>query len=221
MTPAFDDLHLLGAPAPWEVLRARFRWPAPAQLNIAQLCCTRWALHAPEREALRYIRPDGERRSYTYLQLDRASRRFAHALAAHGVGRGDRVAVLLPQTPEAVLTHLAAYRLGAIVVPLFTLFGADALAYRLSDSGAKALITDAANLEKVVGLRDGLPELASIFSIDGRDWGVFGFWQELGKAADDPVMADTAPDDPAFISYTSGTTGPPKGALHGHRVLLG
>ncbi|MEM9268997.1 MAG: AMP-binding protein, partial [Pseudomonadota bacterium] len=221
MTQAFDDLHLLGDPAPWPDLRARFSWPNPAELNIAQLCCTRWADADPEREAIRYVRPDGDVRTYSYQQLDRVSRRFAHALAAHGVSRGDRVAVLLPQTPETVLTHLAAYRLGAVMVPLFTLFGADGLRYRLHDSGAVALITDGPKLGKVLGLRDELPDLRTVFSIDGRESGVFGFWQELGKAADDPILARTGPDDPAFISYTSGTTGPPKGALHGHRVLLG
>ncbi len=160
-------------------------------------------------------------RDYTYGQLARASQRFANALAARGIGRGDRVAVLLPQTPEAALTHLAAYRLGAVVVPLFALFGEDGLLYRLQDSGAKALVTDAANLAKVLAIRDRLPDLADIYSIDAREAGTHGFWQELGKAADACPVAPTTPDDPAFISYTSGTTGMPKGALHAHRVLLG
>jgi acetyl-CoA synthetase len=205
----------------WEALRAGFRWPRPKRFNIAEACCDAWARAAPERLALRYVRPDGEVRDYSYGQLARASRRFANALAERGVGRGDRVAVLLPQTPEAALTHLAAYRLGAVVVPLFTLFGEDGLLYRLQDSGARALVTDAANLSKVVAIRDRLPALEAVYSIDVRESGVHGFWQELGKAADACPVAATAPDDPAFISYTSGTTGPPKGALHAHRVLIG
>lgn len=202
-------------------MRADFIWPRPQRFNLAEALCDRWARTLPDRRAVIYLRPDGEQRHYSYLQLARASARFANALAGHGLQRGDRIALLLPQTPEAILTHLAAYRLGAVVVPLFTLFGADGLRYRLADSGARMVVTDGANLQKVLDLRDDLPALGAIFSIDTREGGAHGFWQELGKAADACPLAHTGPDDPAFISYTSGTTGPPKGALHGHRVLLG
>ncbi len=205
----------------WSAMRAGFHWPKPARYNIAEQICERWARAAPERVALIYIRPDGEQREYTYIQLSRASSRLANALAGHGLGRGDRCAVLLPQTPETILTHLACYKLGAVAVPLFTLFGEDGLRYRLSDSGAKAVVTDGANLHKVLGIQDELPALEAVYSIDQRERGVRGFWQELGKAKDACEMAETTLNDPAFISYTSGTTGPPKGALHGHKVLLG
>ncbi|MGB0498728.1 MAG: AMP-binding protein [Rubricella sp.] len=208
-------------PRPWEDLRARFRWPRPRFYNIAEAICERWARAAPERVALTYVRPDGELRDYSYLQLSRASSRLANALEARGVTRGDRIAILLPQTPEALLTHLAAYKIGAIAVPLFTLFGEDGLRYRLGQAGCKALVTDRDNLPKIEAIRGDLPELSIIYSIDERVGGTFGFWQELGKAADRFDMAETGPDDPAFISFTSGTTGPPKGALHGHRVLMG
>lgn len=205
----------------WDEMRAGFRWPRWKRFNIAEACCDAWARTDPDRVALRYIRLEGDERIYTYGVLARSARRFANALAGQGIGRGDRVAILLPQTPEALITHLAAYRLGAVVVPLFSLFGEDGLQFRMRDSGARALITDAANLPKVVAIRDALPDLATVFSIDVREPGVLGFWQELGKAADACPMAATGPDDPAFLSYTSGTTGPPKGALHGHRVLIG
>jgi acetyl-CoA synthetase len=216
-----SDRFALPAGETWDEIRAAFRWPRPRRFNIAEACCDVWARRAPDRVALRYLRPDGEERAYSYGQLARASRRLATVLSAHGVERGERVAVLLPQTPEAALTHLAAYRLGAVMVPLFTPFGEDALRFRLADSGAKALVTDGANLPKVLAIRDGLPDLDAIFSIDEREAGVHGFWQEIGKAADAHSMAATTPRDPAFISYTSGTTGPPKGALHGHGVLIG
>jgi acetyl-CoA synthetase len=205
----------------WEEMRARFRWPRVRRCNIAEAACDVWARRAPERVALRHLPPDGEARDWSYGELARVSRRFANALAAHGVGRGDRVAVLLPQTPEALLTHLAGYRLGAVVVPLFTLFGEDGLRFRLADSGAKALVTDGANLGKVLGIRDDLPDLGAVFSIDACQGGAHGFWRELGKAADACPTAATGPGDPALLCYTSGTTGPPKGALHGHRVLIG
>ncbi len=205
----------------WEETRAAFRWPAMTRCNIAEQICERWARAAPDRLAMTYLRPDGGLRDYSYIQLSRASSRLANALAERGLRRGDRCAVLLPQTPEAALTHIACYKLGAIVVPLFALFGEDGLRYRLGDSGARALVTDEANLPKIAAIRDDLPALETVYSIDRPGEGAWGFWQELGKARDHIETADTGPEDPAFLSYTSGTTGPPKGALHGHRVLMG
>jgi acetyl-CoA synthetase len=205
----------------WESLCATHHWQMPARYNMAWDMCEKWAEAEPDRLALIYLRPDWETREYSFSQLSRASSRFANALAEHGVKRGDRVAVLLPQVPETILAHLAAYKLGAIALPLFTLFGEEGLEYRLSNSGAKALVTDEANLPKIAAIRDRLPRLETVFSIDRPGPGAWGFWQELGKARDSIKIADTSPEDPAFICYTSGTTGPPKGALHAHRVLLG
>ena len=205
----------------WDALRAAFEWPRLRRFNIAEVCCDAWARSDPDRLALRHLQLDGVVRDYRVGELARASRRLANVLAAHGVARGDRVAVLLPQSPEALLTHLAAYRLGAVVVPLFTLFGEDGLRFRLGDSGAKALVTDQPNLEKIAAIRADLPALDLVLSIDGRGPGALDFWRMLGWAAESHASAPTGPDDPAFLSYTSGTTGPPKGALHGHRALLG
>ena len=205
----------------WGDMRAAFTWPAPAHYNIAEQICERWARAVPDRRALTYLDGAGAVRDFSYRDLSRASSRLANALRARGLGRGDRCAVLLPQTPETVLTHLACYKLGAIAVPLFTLFGEDGLRFRLQNSGAKALVTDAANLHKVLNIKDDLPDLQVIYSIDSAPAGTLDFRRDLERAADHIEMADTTPDDPAFISYTSGTTGPPKGALHGHRVLLG
>lgn len=210
----------LTAEGDWNDLRARFRWPNLPRYNIAEAVSERWARADPDRLALIELR-DGRRRDWRHGELARASRRLANAFAAHGIGRGDRVAVLLPQSPETLLTHLAAYRLGAVAVPLFTLFGPDGLRFRLGDSAAKAIVTDAANLDKVRAVAGDLPDLGLVFAIDTREAGALGFWEELGRASDVRPIAATGPDDPAFISYTSGTTGPPKGALHGHRVLLG
>ncbi|MEM6489731.1 MAG: AMP-binding protein [Pseudomonadota bacterium] len=215
------DLRSTGGAADWGAARAAHRWDLPVRYNIAWDVCEKWARTDPERLALIYLRPDGGRRDYTYVQLSRAARRFANALEAHGIARGDRLGLLLPQMPETIIAHLACYMLGVIVVPVFTLFGDDGLAHRLGDAGVRAIVTDDRNLAKVNRLRDRLPDLAVVFSVDRPGDGAWGFWQELGKAREDLRVVETGPDDPAFISYTSGTTGPAKGALHGHRVLLG
>ncbi|MEM6676889.1 MAG: AMP-binding protein [Pseudomonadota bacterium] len=205
----------------WEAARDSHRWVLPGRYNLAWDVCEKWARTDPDRLALIYLRPDGARRDYSYIQLSRAASRFANALAGHGIERGDRVGLLLPQMPETIITHLACYMLGAVVVPVFTLFSGEALAHRLGDAEARAVVTDDANLGKVIGLRDVVPSVETVFSVDRPGPDAWGFWQELGKAQDHIRIAETGPEDPAFISYTSGTTGPAKGALHAHRVLLG
>jgi acetyl-CoA synthetase len=139
-----------------------------------------------------------------------------------GVGAGDRVALLLPQSVETVLGHLAAYKLGAIAVPLAALFGEDALRYRLATSGAKLAVTDAAGIGKLAAIRADTPDLATNLCTDGAAGGVEGFAEAMEQEAGRPfVPVETGPDDPALMIFTSGTTGPPKGALHAHRVLIG
>lgn len=205
----------------WDAMRAAFRWPAPGPLNIAWELCGRWAAVAPDRLALTHILSDGDRRAFTHRALWRDSGRLANALAAHGVERGDRVAVLLAQGPEALVAHLAAWRLGAVSAPLSVLFGAEALAYRLSDMAAAALVTDAATLPRVADLRAGLPALRLVLCADGPRPGAAGFAETLARASEGQTPAATGSEDPALLSYTSGTTGAPKGALHAQRVLTG
>ena len=204
----------------YESLRAGFRWRIPGRYNIGVDACDKWA-DGSQRLALIHLKADGSTARYSFDDLKVMSNRLANALRARGLQRGDRIAILLPQAPETAVAHLAAYKLGCIAVPLFVLFGEEALEFRLGNSGTKALITDAGGLEKVAPLRQRLPELSLIYSIEGPGEGALGFHGELEHASGDFEPEDTGPDDPALIIYTSGTTGPPKGALHGHRVLLG
>lgn len=212
---AFPEMPEAGT---WAEARAAFRWAPPARYNIAALICGRWAEAAPERTALIAIGAEG-RRVWSHRELWRASARFANALEAAGVEAGDRVAVLLPQSAEALTVWLGTIRRGAVICPLFTLFGEEALEYRLRDSGAKALVTDAANMPKVAAIRDRLPDLRAVWRVEGAGEGAAGFADALARAKDEAPVAPTGPDDPALLSYTSGTTGPPKGALHAQRVL--
>ncbi|KPU84110.1 AMP-dependent synthetase [Marinosulfonomonas sp. PRT-SC04] len=205
----------------WDVMRRNFRWDLPAEYNIAIQCCRRWAVQFPDRVALIHLSGNGDEQPWTYGMLERASNRLANAFAARGLQRGDRVGILLQQGPEVLICHFAAYKLGAIALPLFTLFGEDALAYRLSDSGARIVVTDGANLAKVMSLRDQLPDLSEVYSIDAATAPTRDFHGEIAAGSDQITPVVTKPDDPALLIYTSGTTGPPKGVLHGHQVMLG
>ncbi|MEM9795439.1 MAG: AMP-binding protein [Pseudomonadota bacterium] len=192
---------------PWAEMRAAFAWDIPDRFNIAAACCDDWAAIEPDRAAV--IDLSNGRDVWTYGKLRDWAARLAGGLTALGVGRGDRVAILLPQRAEVLGAHFAAMRLGAVSLPLFGLFGPEALDYRLRDSGAVAVIGDAEGLAKLEGL--DLPDLAHRIDVDAVD-----AW--MG----DPVTcAETAADDPAMMIYTSGTTGTPKGVLHAHRFLWG
>ena len=216
----------------YEQARAAFRWQVPARFNIGVDACDKWA-RGDGRLALICETESGQVRRYSFDQIAEASNRLANCWRRAGLAASDRVAVLLPQAPETGIAHIAAYKSGAIAVPLFALFGPEALQYRLADSGARILVTDANGLSKVRPLLAQLPALAKIYCIDDAAGGGDSGGEGAGRAEILPFAAsiaqesaafesvDTAADDPAVIIYTSGTTGKPKGVLHAQRVLLG
>ena len=211
-----------------------FRWSVPQFYNIGTDVCDRWAAADPGRVALIEVADNGygaEQRT-TFGQMKDLSNRFANVLAALGLARtvdgvaGDRVAILLSQRLETAVAHIAAFKGGHVSLPLFTLFGPEALLHRLRDSGARVLVTDRASLPLIDGIRGNLPALEHVFLVDGLADvppmpGLHDFHAELAAAAPDFTPVVTRAEDPAVIIYTSGTTGNPKGALHAHRVLLG
>jgi acetyl-CoA synthetase len=215
------DHPLLSPARDYDALYGEFRWQLPATYNIGVEACDRWAVAEPDRLALIHVRADGGSENVTYGWLRATSNRLANALAAHGIKRGDRVAILLPQSPEVVAIHVAVYKLGAVALPLASVFGVDALSYRLQNAGVKALLTNAQGAEKLAAIRADLPDLTLALSLDGAAEGMLAFADVLARASADFRPIATTPDDPAMMIYTSGTTGLPKGALHGHRVLLG
>jgi acetyl-CoA synthetase len=197
-----------------------FRWHVPAEFNIADVCGRRWAAES-SRIALYTEDEAGRAATYSYAALMRDANRLSNALAALAVRRGERVAIVLPQRAETAIAHLAIYQLGAVAMPLSCLFGADALAFRLNDSGARVAVCDAATAPAIVALRDQCPNLAHVISVDGPGDGLLEWSALLAPAADRYTPAVTLADDPAVLIYTSGTTGPPKGALIPHRALIG
>src|SRR3979490_2693513 len=204
----------------YDALYRDFRWDIPVRFNIASACCDRHA-DGTNRLALIYVDEDGGATRHSFDDISDFSRRFANVLKADGLARGDRVAVFLSQSLELPIAHMAAFRAGLVSLPLFALFGEDALEFRLSNSGAKAIVTDESGWEKLSKIRDRLPELKNIYIIgDKTPAGTKSFWPSLQAASPEFTTVDTSADDPALIIYTSGTTGNPKGALHAHRLVL-
>jgi len=201
-------------------IHASFHWQVPERFNIAEVCGRRWAAET-SRVALYTEDEAGRRETYTYATLVRDANRLSNALAAFGVGRGDRVAIVLPQRAETAVAHLAVAQMGATAMPLSILFGPDALAFRLNDSAAKVAICEAATGAVLAGLRENCPHLRQVICVDGATDGALGWSALLSPAADRYPAVATLADDPAVLIYTSGTTGPPKGALIPHRALIG
>jgi len=202
----------------YDELYRSFRWDVPARYNIAHACCGQWAADR-NRFALYWEDESGATAAYSFWDIQVAANRLSNALAALGVKRGDRVAILLPQRPETAIAYIAIFQMGAIALPLSHLFGPDALEYRLEHAGASVAIAESSTLPNLMAIRDQLTNLRHIVAVDapgGLDWKKL-----LEKASSAFRPVDTSAEDPALIVYTSGTTGPPKGALKAHRVMLG
>jgi acetyl-CoA synthetase len=202
----------------YDELYRSFRWDVPARYNIAQACCGQWAADR-NRFALYWEDESGATAAYSFWDIQVAANRLSNALAALGVKRGDRVALLLPQRPETAIAYVAIFQMGAIALPLSHLFGPDALEYRLEHAGASVAIAEPTTLPNLLAIKDRLSHLKHVIGVDVA--GVLDWKKLLEKASSSFRPVDTDAEDPALIVYTSGTTGPPKGALKAHRVMLG
>ncbi|MEZ2354822.1 acyl-CoA synthetase [Caballeronia sp. RCC_10] len=215
---------MLRGEASYEAELRAFRWDIPETYNIGVDICDKWAASHPDDIALIHEHRDGVIRRLSFAQLRSESNLAANYFRRVGIEPGSRVAVLLAQSPETAIAHIAAFKLGAVSVPLFALFGEEALEFRLKDSGARLLVTDAAGAAKIRAIRDKLPALQTVLVTGDYTEAaneVQSFDAAISGEVDTFEPVATQADDPAVIIYTSGTTGKPKGALHAHRVLLG
>src|SRR5208282_5460213 len=140
----------------YEELYRHFRWQVPARFNMGVACCDRHAAADGRRPALIFLDERGRLKRYNFSDIRSLSNRLANTLIAHGIARGDRIGILLPQSPETAVAHIATYKAGIIAVPLFSLFGEEALEYRLGNSAARAVVTDEANLHKIAAIHERL-----------------------------------------------------------------
>jgi acetyl-CoA synthetase len=203
-------------------LHGEFAWAVPGHFNIAEQCLRRWARDTPDAVAILDDAGAHPAVAWTYGALQADANRLSNALGSLGITRGDRVAVAMPQRPHTAIALMALFQMGAIAVPLSTLFGAEALQARLNDSGAKLAIVDEGSADVVDSLREACPALARVMGVGGADSRGDVSWSgSLAAARADFEATDTRADDAALLIYTSGTTGPAKGAVMPHRALIG
>jgi acetyl-CoA synthetase len=187
----------------YEQACAQHRWNVPERYNIAAEVCDR---QDPGRTAMVFEDFRGNQREVTWAEQRSLADRAANLLASRGVGREDRVAICAPASPETAAMFLGTWKLGGILLSLSVLYGDDGIRHRVKDSGARVIVTDAENAERMPGeLVDDVIVLDADLLADEDD----GF-----------ETVDTSADDPAQIYYTSGTTGLAKGILHAHRYIL-
>lgn len=216
----------LSRDATWESVVRQYRHWLPDRFNIGTAVAHTGDPAAGSKVAIYQVLEDGGARAWTFGDLDALSNRLANALSSRGIGRGDRVAVWLPQSFELVVAHVAAYKLGAVVVPLFINFGRDAVVSRVGKSEARAMFVSSGVVDEIVEGIAETPSVELLIALEGRSTtdgrpAVTSFWPFLEQGDRRFAAVDTAIEDPAFLCFTSGTTGAPKGALHAQRVLLG
>ena len=214
-------------PPAYQRLHRDFVWQVPEFFNMANACCGRWAAlpNASTKVAVRAYSTGAEGTFYTYSELQDQANRLANALAALGVARGDRVAIVLPQRFETAVAYMAVLQMGAVAMPLSQLFGPEALEFRLQDSEAVVAIGDAQTLPGLASVRGRCPSVRSVVGV----WDTTApqhladqdYQATLARASNVFAPVATRAEDPAILIYTSGTTGNPKGALIPHRALIG
>ncbi|MGM9428275.1 acyl-CoA synthetase [Hydrogenophaga sp. MI9] len=204
-------------------LHRRFGWQVPQRFNMAEVCSRRWAADPgmASQTAVIACAPDREDRLHSFGELQDQANRLSNALAALGVQRGDRVAIVMPQRFETAVAYMAVLQMGAVGMPLSQLFGPEALEFRLRDSEAVVAVCDAGTLAALQSVSGQCPVLRSVIAVDTGAKGVLDWTTVL---AQEPATFDavhTLADEAAVLIYTSGTTGNPKGALIPHRALIG
>lgn len=200
----------------WDQVLQTFDWNAKEKFNIAHESCDKWASDE-NRIAIYWEDESGRTDNWTYKRLKIESNRMANGLRSLGVKKGDRVSGLLGKDMELILTVLATWKIGAIYVPMFTAFGPEAISYRLKDATCKVLVTNKEQAEKIAP-KD--KENCQLILTDSSTKDRSSFWAFIQQFSSEHKTEETSVMDPCVIQYTSGSTGLPKGAVWGHKILL-
>jgi acetyl-CoA synthetase len=226
--PNLEDYEKARNHDKWEDVATELDWFGDGKINIAHEAVDRHVkTNRKNKLAFVWEGKDGTIEKYTFFELSRVSNKFANVLEALGVAKGDRVFIFLERVPEVYISALGTLKIGAIIGPLFSAFGPDAVKDRLLDSGSKILITSPQLKSKIEDILEELPDLEHIIIVDREGGGLelgdkeVSYEEEMAEASEDFNIVKTDKEDYAIMHYTSGTTGKPKGVVHAHEAVVG
>ncbi|WP_274650477.1 acetate--CoA ligase [Paenibacillus humicola] len=205
----------------FEQIEKQFSWYTTGKVNMAYEAIDRHVENGLGGKIALYYSDNARDESYTFEQMAKQSNRFANVLRGLGIGKGDRLFIFMPRTPELYFCLLGALKVGAVIGPLFEAFMETAVKDRLQDSGASAIVTTPALLSRIS--RSELPELKHVIVV-GNDVqpgeGIVDYYAETAKASDDAAIEWLGREDGLIIHYTSGSTGKPKGVFHVQNAMI-
>jgi acetyl-CoA synthetase len=204
----------------YETVHQQFAWQVPAEFNMAEVCCGRWARspkHQHDVAILEHQTGGQAPLIWTFAQLQTAANLLSTHLVALGVQKGDRVAIVMPQRFETAVAYVAVLQMGAVAMPLSMLFGPEALAFRVADSGAAVALCDELSSPVLTALKKECSGLKTVLNVPKE----LKFQKSKLSVRKKFRPVQTKADDPAILIYTSGTTGNPKGALIPQQALIG
>jgi len=208
----------------WKKQYNQLSWFPKKKINAAYNAIDRHAASwRKNKVALYYEGPDGQKEEYSFLEMNILSNQFANVLKKHGVKKGDRVFIFLPRIPELYVAFIGILKVGAIAGTLFQAFGPAAILDRLGDSEASVVITTKDLKKRIYEVKKKLPKLKKVIIVDEdkpKKRFEISYAQEMDVAHHKFPIAHMSPEDPAFMLYTSGTTGKPKGVIHAHLAIL-
>lgn len=198
---------------------ANFTLEIPERYNFARQVDDYAATHSDKLAIVFKTEPADEGQTLTYGELSKRSNQWANVLASQGIGRGDKVLVLIPRSVDAYVIYLGLIKAGAVILPGSEMLRAKDIEYRVEHAGVKAVVAYGGILDQVEAVRGKSSTLSTFILLGGEQAGWQSYADLMNGQSDQFTCADTAADEMAFLSYTSGTTGGPKGVIHTHSWL--
>jgi len=211
----------------WEDVSADLDWFDSEHINIGHVAIdAHLKTERRDKKALIWVNQKGDVEEYTFADLARLSNKFANVLVKEaGIQKGDRVFFFLERVPEIFIGIIGTLKAGAVIGPLFSAFGPDAVKDRMTDSKAKVLVTSPMLKKKIVEIIPDLPHLEKIVVVNRRNAALdpddLSYEAVMARSSEQFEVIRTNKEDYAIMHYTSGTTGKPKGAVHAHNAVIG